>query len=66
MEKPTFNNRKPNPLWWNKDKKTEEQQAADEIAAIKEQEEQLMREALYVISPAIQKKSNLNFQRPRS
>ncbi len=55
MEKPTFNNRKPNPLWWNKDKKSEEQQAADEIAAIKEQEEQLMREALYVISSAIQK-----------
>ncbi len=55
--KPTFNNRKPNPLWWTKAQEGngEVDDAARrraEIAAIKREEEQLHQEALYVVAAA--------------
>jgi len=47
--KPTFNNRKPNPLWWTKTQGSAEEDEARrraEIEAIKREEEQLHLEAL--------------------
>jgi hypothetical protein len=56
--KPTFNNRKPNPLWWTKAQEGSNGEVDDaarrraEIAAIKREEEQLHQEALYVVAAA--------------
>jgi hypothetical protein len=56
--KPTFNNRKPNPLWWTKAQEGSNGEVDDaarrraEIAAIKREEEQLHQEALYVAAAA--------------
>eukprot|EP01089_Gocevia_fonbrunei_P003010 TRINITY_DN1286_c0_g1_i2.p1 TRINITY_DN1286_c0_g1~~TRINITY_DN1286_c0_g1_i2.p1 ORF type:complete len:203 (+),score=56.06 TRINITY_DN1286_c0_g1_i2:101-709(+) len=48
--KPTFNNRKPNPLWWgSKDKNQPQSDRKAELEEIKRQEEQLMKEALGLV-----------------
>ena len=44
--RPTFNDPKPNTGWWIKGKRGKEAATAD-LEAVKEQEERLMRQALY-------------------